>query len=146
MNSVVQFTVPGIPVAKGRPRFRQNGFAYTPQKTANFEALVKWEYHRQVGDVEPYAKGIPLEIEIEARFSPPASVSKKKYAAMINGDIFPTKIPDIDNVAKAVLDGLHGVCYQNDSSVVKLIATKRYASQPGTVVTVREVEGANSPK
>ena len=36
----VTFTVPGIPVGKGRPRFMKNGHTYTPQKTRDYEDKV----------------------------------------------------------------------------------------------------------
>ena len=36
----VEFTVPGIPVGKGRPRFMKNGHTYTPQKTRDYEDKV----------------------------------------------------------------------------------------------------------
>ena len=37
----IQFTVPGVPVGKGRPRFTRGGHAYTPEKTAAFEEKVR---------------------------------------------------------------------------------------------------------
>ena len=36
----IEFTVPGIPVGKGRPRFMKNGHTYTPQKTRDYEDKV----------------------------------------------------------------------------------------------------------
>ena len=42
--SAVTFTVPGTPVGKGRPKFARRGnftVAYTPEKTASYENLVK---------------------------------------------------------------------------------------------------------
>lgn len=29
----IEFTIPGVPQGKGRPRFTQNGATYTPKKT-----------------------------------------------------------------------------------------------------------------
>ena len=37
----LEFTVDGEPVGKGRPRFTRNGHAYTTEKTADYEQLVK---------------------------------------------------------------------------------------------------------
>ena len=48
----VKFTVLGTPVGKGRPRFsRQGQFVrtYTPDKTVNYETLVRMEYEQQCG-------------------------------------------------------------------------------------------------
>lgn len=36
----IEFTVPGAPVGKGRPRFMKNGHTYTPQKTRDYEGKV----------------------------------------------------------------------------------------------------------
>jgi hypothetical protein len=41
---MIAFTIPGQPVAKGRPKFARRGahvVAYTPAKTASYENLVK---------------------------------------------------------------------------------------------------------
>ena len=49
---------------------------------------------------------------------------------------------DADNVLKAVMDGLNGVAYDDDSRVVKATVTKAIdREQPRTEVTVRYVEG-----
>lgn len=36
----IEFTVPGIPVGKGRPRFTKDGHAHTPGKTREYENKV----------------------------------------------------------------------------------------------------------
>ena len=41
----IEFTIPGAPQGKERPRFTKNGIAYTPQKTRDYEKLVAWAYH-----------------------------------------------------------------------------------------------------
>ena len=37
----VLFTVPGVPVPKGRPRVTRAGITYTPRETLNYEAQVR---------------------------------------------------------------------------------------------------------
>ena len=37
---------------------------------------------------------------------------------MLEWEIRPTKRPDLDNIAKAVLDALNGLAYQDDSQIV----------------------------
>jgi len=39
-----------------------------------------------------------------------------------------TKAPDLDKCVRAIFDALSGVCYRDDSQVVDLVATKRYAA------------------
>lgn len=46
----VEFTVPGIPVGKGRPRFMKNGHTYTPQKTRDYEGKVVQCWKCQCGN------------------------------------------------------------------------------------------------
>lgn len=51
-----------------------------------------------------------------------------------------TRIGDVDNYAKAVLDEMTGHCYYDDSQVVKLSATKLYADDqpPGVTISIRQ--------
>ena len=136
--------IPGDPVGKERPRVA-NGHAYTPEKTKAYEAKVAWAWKKKYPSHKPFQRRTALSARVTARFQPPKSESKKKRADMLNGKIRPTKIPDIDNICKALLDGSLGVCYEDDSSVVELTATKVYSESPGVLLEVREIDGANSP-
>ena len=49
----------------------------------------------------------------------------------------PTKKPDLDNVLKAVLDGLNGIAFVDDSQVVNVCMAKHYDLTPRVAVTVR---------
>ena len=136
---MVQFTVPGEPVGKGRPRVVRNGGitrTYTLEKTASYENLVKLEYQRQGGRM---LKDGPVKVWINADFGIPRSVSKRKREAMIGGHIRPTKKPDADNVAKIICDALNGLAWRDDSQVVMLHVEKRFAEEPEVCVTITEV-------
>lgn len=136
---MMSIVIPGEPVGKGRPRMTRQGHAYTPEKTASYENLVKLEFERCFPGFEPYGKEVPLAVTITAKFAPPASASMKKRSDMLMGRLWPTKTPDADNIAKAILDALHGVCYINDASVVMLSVEKKYAQHPGVIVDIEEV-------
>ena len=112
-NFFIKFTVPGVPVGKGRPRFTRTGHTYTPEKTAAYEEKVRRCWQTQSG--QGFAGGIPLKASIIAYFPIPKSASKKKAAAMEG--TFHTSRPDSDNVAKAILDALNGYLYPDDSAV-----------------------------
>jgi Holliday junction resolvase len=138
----VQFTVPGQPVAKGRPKFTTvGGFArtYTPKKTADYESLVASCALRAM----KYGKATsqPIEIMMELRMAIPASWSKAKRAAAAAGTVRATKKPDADNVLKGIKDALNGICWVDDSQVVVLTVRKLYAAEPCVIVAVRVVEG-----
>ena len=48
---------------------------------------------------------------------------------MESGEIKATIKPDIDNVAKAVLDGLNGIAFEDDKQVINLRIAKAYANE-----------------
>lgn len=77
----------------------------------------------------------PVEAEIVARFMPPKSTSRVKLAAMLAGEIVPTKRPDADNICKN-LDGLNGVAFRDDAQVARLLVTKIYAESAGVDVMI----------
>lgn len=141
----VSFMVPGEPVAKGRPRFSvrksKDGGAYvsvrTPDKTVIYENQVKLEYRDQTGGFK-FPDDAMLEIEIEAYFSIPKSASKKKRAAMLTGNIRPTKRPDADNVLKC-MDALNGIAFRDDSQIVRATIDKYYDAAPRMIVTISEI-------
>ncbi|MDR2209373.1 MAG: RusA family crossover junction endodeoxyribonuclease [Azoarcus sp.] len=134
--TIILFTVPGHPVGKARPRFTRSGHAYTPEKTASFENLVKLAAKNAMRDLAPIEGSVSAEVI--SSFPVPASWSKKKRQAALNGEVMPTVKPDADNVAKAVLDAINGICYADDSQVVTLHIEKRYSATPLTVVRITD--------
>ena len=138
-----EFIVYGEPVGKGRPKFTTiSGFTktYTPEKTVSFENLVKLSYQEAFGNEKPFDKDEQLEVRITAFFQIPKSASKKKAAQMLSGFIKPTKRPDLDNVAKAVLDALNKIAFYDDSQVCELSVSKMYSDNPRVIVRISEVE------
>lgn len=135
----VRFKVPGTPVAKGRPRFVNRGKfvqTYTPESTTNYENLVKLSYSQESSVKLSGA----LSAEMQFYFPIPKSVSKKKRAEMIAGNISPTKKPDLDNCIKSVLDALNGIAFDDDSQVVFVTAFKAYSEKPSVIVTLEEFD------
>ena len=127
----VTFTVPGIPVGKGRPRFTRDGHTYTPQKTREYEDKVVQYWKCQSG--KGFAAGVPLKAEINGYFPIPKSLSKKRRAAL---DGTPhVKKCDADNLAKAILDALNGHAY-NDDSAIALLTVRKYQTTGASHVEV----------
>ena len=136
----VEFFVPGQPVGKGRPRATvRAGRArlYTPAKTEKYEARVAL-FAQQAMAGRPVMAG-PVALSVTALFPIPTSWPKKRQAAARAGTEQHTKRPDADNCAKAILDGLNGVVWKDDSQVVTLSIEKRYSDRPGVLVTAKEV-------
>ena len=139
MTFMIPFTIDSPPVPKGRPRYSAKaGFVrtYTPKKTSDYETIVRETAQQAMGPNEPLET--PVAVYLYIRLPIPKSYPKKRVAACLNGSERPTKKPDIDNLAKSVLDGLNGTVYKDDGQIVSLHVTKVYASAPGVDVLVRE--------
>ena len=128
-----RFVVDSVPVSKSRPRFA-SGVVYTPQKTANFERLVKIRCRScmKTKGIETFDK--PVAVKLLFVMPVPKSYSNSKRQAMI-GKLHTHK-PDLDNLIKAVLDGMNGIAYRDDSLVCSIDAVKVYGATPKAVVTV----------
>ena len=134
---IYRFEVPGLPIAKSRPRFnRKTGRTWTPPKTVNYESLVSLAYKEVYPDVIP--AGEPIRLTVIAYFPPPKTTSKKRLALMLANLIHHTKRPDVDNVLKAVQDGLNKVAFMDDSQIWSLCAEKRYSEYPRVEVVIEE--------
>lgn len=133
------FEIEGKPVGKGRPRFRRMGNfvqTYTPTATAEYEKLVRLRFQNAGGVVTDK----PVKIEIVAFFAPPKSVRKKDKIEMLANRILPEKKPDVDNVAKIILDALNKIAYKDDAQVVELSVKKLYSEVAKVFVHIEEIE------
>ncbi|EJT5921733.1 RusA family crossover junction endodeoxyribonuclease [Clostridium perfringens] len=109
---------------KARPRICR-GHAFTPKDTVQYEKLVRNCYKQQDGR---YLEG-PIKALIIAYYKIPKSYSKKRVQAIRDELEKPTKKPDVDNIAKIILDSLNGVAYKDDSQIVDLRIIKSYTEE-----------------
>ena len=56
-----------------------------------------------------------------------------------------TARPDIDNLAKMIMDAINDVLYVDDSQVIYLTATKQYGAEDGVHVTLQEIDFTSMP-
>ena len=136
----ITFAVYGEPVPKGRPRFSTRGkfpVAYTPEKTKNYESEVAMMAKAAMGASDPLEGA--LEAFIYVTFPVPASYSKKRTEACLNESEKHIKKPDLDNVVKAVLDGMSDIVFLSDSQITSLHATKVYGEISKVEILVRQV-------
>lgn len=139
MTFHIFFTVYGEPVAKGRPRFaRQGKFVktFTPEKTKSYESEVAMMAKAAMGSSKPLS--CALEAFIHLTFPIPASYNKKRSEACLSGQEKHTKKPDADNCAKAIIDGMGGIIFDNDSQIVSLHIHKTYGEIAKAEIMVRE--------
>lgn len=137
----IKFTVLGEPQGKGRPRFanvKGRVITHTPDATVLYENLIATEYRRQVGSAK-FPDNEMVDMRIMAYFTIPASASKKKQKQMEDGEIRPTKKPDMDNIIKVVADSLNQIAYRDDAQVVDCQLRKYYSRQPRIEVTILSV-------
>lgn len=138
----IRFTILGEPQGKGRPRFanvKGKVITRTPDATVLYENLIATEYRRQVGSAK-FPDNEMVDMRIMAYFTIPASASKKKQKQMEDGEIRPTKKPDMDNIIKVVADSLNQIAYRDDAQVVDCQLRKYYSRQPRIEVTILSVD------
>lgn len=122
------FTVPSRPVPKARPRLGKFGNVYTPKRTSDYEKTVR-EAFMAGGGIR--ARKINAPVHIKMYFYMPTAVKNKDRPTAPS-----VSRPDIDNLIKAILDGLNGVAYADDSQVFRLEAVKLTSNNPRTIVGV----------
>lgn len=129
------FTIVGRPKGKDRPRFSKDGHTYTTRKTKEYEDLIKYIFR-----IEKHGKMIPegrrIAVTISANFKIPSSDNKAEAEKKRRGITQATIKPDVDNIAKIVLDALNGIAYRDDSEVVELHVYKQYAEKNDVKVEV----------
>lgn len=101
------------PVAKGRPRFSR-GQVYNPFKTKRYEQHVAVVAAAQMSGIA-MIEG-PIHAKIRFIFKRKKSVKR----------IHHTIRPDLDNLIKAILDGLNGIAFKDDAQVCSISAIKEY--------------------
>ena len=135
---MIKIELAGDPTGKGRPRFsRKSGTVYTPLKTARYEARLAWAA-QSIMKGRPLLEG-SLSVFVQAFMAIPASRPKKWRAAAANGLIYPTKKPDIDNIAK-MMDALNKVVWVDDCQIVALTVHKVYADRPRLEIQIEEFQ------
>lgn len=126
----VQFVIHGKPFAKQRHRMTRRGTAYTPKETISFE--------RTVGQIamQHFKKPLdgPVFVEINAVFQVPKSWSKRKKSSHIGQPH--TQRPDLDNLMKAILDGLNRIAFADDRQVTSMILQKWWGHLGETQVKI----------
>ena len=168
------FTIPGLPVPKGRPRFASvagHVRAFTPKPTMTHEnwirecALDAMQRHREAAGATIAGSDCPMDrpdaairqrkrlisgagaqsaadpfpldgpLAIRVRFYLPRPPSRRK------AELWPDRKPDLDNLLKALWDGLSlARVFVGDSRIVRVEAEKLYG-EAKTEVQVAQVEG-----
>jgi Holliday junction resolvase RusA-like endonuclease len=130
------FYIPGMPGSKGRPRATKTGQMYTPKKTTEYENYVRERYLTTCPDC--YLKG-QIKATIIAFYPIPKNMPKYKRRLIDEDVLRPTRRPDLDNIAKIILDSLNKIAYDDDSQVVTLEIRKFYGDKAYVEVMLEEM-------
>ena len=139
MTFMVHFEIEITPVAKGRPRYARRGNfvqTYTPTKTREYEDVIRENAKMAMGMSDPLET--PLNVLLMFGMPIPSSTPKKALEGYLDGSVKHIKKPDLDNLAKAVLDAMNGVVYLDDNQICMLTIEKNYDTVPKISISVRE--------
>lgn len=139
MSEPLVIAIPGPPVPKARPKFFRKGSyvgSYTPRPTLDYEARVRYCVTSAMSRERRELFVDAISVTLECTMPIPASWSQRKKDHAALGSIMPATKPDLDNIAKSILDAANGHAWRDDAQIVELIIRKRYGT-PGVVMTVR---------
>ena len=134
---MTQVFIEGRPAPQGSKRHLGNGIMVESSKAVKpWRVDVAWRVRGAF--LTPFDG--PVKLELEFVMPRPKSTPKKSTPAAI-------KRPDVDKLARAVLDAITGVVVADDSQIVHLVATKRIAEldEPTGVMLVAHEVGAVTP-
>lgn len=116
---MISFVIPTNPLPKGRPRFTQNGHAFTPKRTREYENYVAEQAVKAMRGRRPF----DTYVSLEAHF----------YRETMHR-------ADCSNLFKSVEDAGNGILYEDDWYISQIHGYRMYDPRnPRTEVFLREV-------
>ncbi len=143
-NKCIELLIPGEPIAQPRQRHaarmvhgnimsmnyvKKDSPIHAFKAALQIDAAGKW--------IGPPSQN-PFIVNIVATFSRPKNMIWKKREMPRKPKM---SKPDLDNLMKAVFDGLNKIVWQDDSQIFEVTMKKEYAAgdeQPGTMILIRE--------
>lgn len=146
-TAIIHFTIDGRAEPQGRPRATKMGNnikLYDPPKSKAYKRVVGLiaQSYMSRNQLEPYTGA--LKVTLGFCFKPPKSYTQKRLKSIQDGTELYTKKSDIDNLAKAVTDGMNQITYHDDAQIVAMELTKQYADDDYTVVTIEPLQEENT--
>ena len=140
----IWFMVPGEPQGKARPKVTRTktgkSHTYTPDKTVDYEKLVRTRYTHNAPEDFQFEAGTPLYLIVNAYMRIPKSKPKYQIRDMLTNILRPTKKQDWDNIGKIISDALNKAAYADDAQIVDAHIIKRYSNNPRVEVEIGEIK------
>jgi Holliday junction resolvase RusA-like endonuclease len=111
---LIKFFVPGKAIPKQSYRAVKGG-GYTDPKVKAWQETISWNARDAVHMQEWYTG----DLEVSLLFVLPDNRRK-----------------DLDNLSKAVLDGMNGIVYADDKQITRLVLEKQVGGEPGVLIEV----------
>lgn len=109
------------PLPQSRPRFAQ-GRVYETAQVKAYKRQLGYEGLRVMAGRQPLTGALSVKITIYRKYK----ATSRRYG-------------DFDNHAKAILDALNGICFVDDSQVVKAEIEKVQSPEEGVEVIIENV-------
>lgn len=120
---MVRIEISGDIRPAGRPRFTRGGHAYQPAQNREVRQMIQAAARSAMKNQTPMTGEVSAVVQIYRR----RKVTAKNFG-------------DVDNFLKAVLDALNGICYSDDSQVVRCVVEKFCdKDNPRALVELREL-------
>jgi crossover junction endodeoxyribonuclease RusA len=143
LSSSFTFTVYGKPAPQGSKRHLGKGvMVESSNRVKPWRQDIKHAAERLLP--KTWHAILPMRLKVSFLFARPQS----HYRA--NGQLKPsapryctTRIGDLDKLVRALCDALQGLCYLDDSQIIEINATRRYASideRPSAIVTIEALD------
>lgn len=133
---MIEFDVRGTPAPKGSNRamvrggravFVPGGSAVNAVKLKSWDVAVRDAAHESIGERdEPVFVSVPLAVAIVFKLARPGGHWGTK-GLKPSAPAHPCKKPDADKLARATIDSLSGLVFDDDARIVRLVVEKQYA-------------------
>lgn len=140
LESCVCIDVLGTPAPKGSNRamvrggravFVPGGSKVNQVKLKSWDVSVREAALEAVGSrAEPVFSHVALAVAIVFRLVRPGGHWAKKGGLRPSAPLSPQVKPDVDKLARATIDSLSGLVFDDDARIVRLVVSKEYAT-PG---------------
>lgn len=138
---MISFFVPGKPQSQGSKIKTQWGMRESNKELGPWRERVALAAHNALEDPDCLLIKGPVVVTLQFVMFRPKGLPKSRPTPPC------TKAPDIDKLARGILDALTHVIYSDDAQVTTLIVTKRVAElheSPGVHVWVGEDQNTSS--